>query len=86
MKLDTDLFKPATAGHNIMESNWERVAIELLSLPKLGDYLQFFDDNQYMHFISHPKMLTRHNIKMFGRFLDHAYKRHKIETDFKRFL
>jgi hypothetical protein len=86
VKLDNDLFKPATSGHNIMESNWERVAIELLTLPKLGDYIRFFDDHPYMHFISHPKMLTQHNIKMFDRFLNSAYSRYKIETDFKRFL
>lgn len=85
-KLDTDLFKPATSGHNIMESNWERVAIELLSSVKLGDYLNFFDNKNYMHFISHPKMLTHHNINMFDAFLKSVYSKYKVETDFKKML
>src|SRR5207253_76814 len=39
----------------------ERIAVELLTVIKLPAYLNFINKNNYMHFISHPKMLNQHN-------------------------
>jgi hypothetical protein len=62
----------------------ERIAVELLTKAKLSTYLDFFHKNNYMQFISHPKMLTQHNHKMFDRFLKSAFSASEIETDFKK--
>lgn len=77
---------PAAGGYNITDSDWERVSIELLNAVKLPLYLQFAERNDYMHFISHPKMITRHNIRMFTRFLDNLFGRQGVETDFRKMI
>lgn len=84
IKLDKEKFTSPLTGHDILDSNWERVAIELLSQVKLPTYLKFFNNNKYMHFISHPKMLTNHNIKTFDAFLLRSFSKYNVETDFKK--
>jgi hypothetical protein len=76
----------AGGGYNITDSDWERVSIELLNSVKLPLYLQFAERNDYMHFISHPKMITRHNQRVFSRFLEKLFSRHEVETDFRKMI
>ncbi len=79
--------KPASArGKNIAEPGNERVAIELLTLVKLNAYNKFIEENNYMHFISHPKMITAHNMSVFNKFLEKASKNYTIESDFHKML
>jgi hypothetical protein len=59
----------------------EMVSIELLNLAKLPLYLKYFSQNNYMHFISHPKMLSKHNIRIFKKFMEKAFSSYQIETD-----
>jgi hypothetical protein len=83
--VNSDMQKPAAhKGHDILNSKKERIAVELLTKAKLSAYLNFFDTNNYMQFISHPKMLTQHNHKMFDRFLKNVFDKFEIETDFKK--
>lgn len=83
----SDMQKPtAIKGHDISDSKKERIAVELLTKIKLPLYIEFFNKNNYMHFISHPKMLTQHNHKMFDSFLKNAFSRFEIETDFKKMI
>lgn len=71
---------------NILTSNLERVSIELLSKPKVNHYLNYLEKNNYMHFISHPKMLIKHHMKSFDRFLTEARNLYDIETDFRNMI
>jgi hypothetical protein len=81
----SDMQKPADVkGYDILNSKKERIAIELLTRAKLSSYLNFFKENDYMQFISHPKMLTQHNHKMFDCFLNNVFANFKVETDFKK--
>lgn len=81
----TDMQKPnSITGHDILSAKKERVAIELLTAVKLPAYLKYMRQNDYMHFISHPKMLTQHNHKIFKAFLQKVYNEFEIETDFKK--
>ena len=73
-------------GHDILHSKKERIAVELLTKAKLAAYLNFFYKNNYMQFISHPKMLTQHNHKMFDLFLKKVFSKYEIETDFKKMI
>lgn len=61
----------------------ERVAIELLTAVKLNCYLQYLEQNDYMMFISHPKMITRHSMKIFDKFLHATNKKYSLNTDFR---
>lgn len=60
----------------------EMVSIELLTKPKLKAYLRFFQSADYVHFISHPKMISRHNIKMIDKFFQETLSP-EINTDYK---
>jgi hypothetical protein len=75
--------KPVSVnGKNLSNTAWERVSIELLTIMKLNNYLQFIESNRYMHFISHPKMITRHSLKVFDKFLITVFDKYSVETDF----
>lgn len=66
------------------ENNYEMISIELLRLTKLKAYKKLIHDNSYTHFISHPKMLSSHNIRYFDKLLKHIQKHYQIETDFEK--
>jgi hypothetical protein len=71
---------PETSGYH------EMISVELLNRPKLTVYLKFMERNDYMHFISHPKMLTRHNLKTLRSFLEKVTKRYDLETYYKKMI
>lgn len=66
------------------DKNIEMTSIELLTIPKLKLYKRFVEKNSYVHFITHPKMLNKHNIFCFEQYLKFVYKNYKIETDYKK--
>jgi len=79
--------KPAIPeGKDLSNSHWERVAVELLTSVKLNSYLEFLDLNNYMHFISHPKMITNHNLSVFEKFLKKSFNKYSIVTDFHKMI
>lgn len=83
----TDMQKPTSQrGYDISVPGRERIAVELLTRIKLPVYLRFMNQHNYMHFISHPKMLTNHNNQMFDKFLGKVHSEYKIETDFRKMV
>jgi len=54
----------------------------LRTIVKLGNYLRFLENSQYMHFISHPKMITNHNLAIFDKFLEKVFHKYSVETNF----
>jgi len=75
-------FPVSSNGRNLTNTEWERISIELLTSVKLGKYLRFLESSDYMHFISHPKMITNHNLSIFDKFLEKVFEKYSIETDF----
>ncbi len=65
----------------IGKNNSEVASVELLSIVKLKTYLNYFDQNEYMQFVSHPKMLSKHNLTTFKKFLSIIYDKYQVETD-----
>jgi hypothetical protein len=65
--------------------NREMISIELLTKVKIPLYKKFLKTNDYMHFISHPKMLSMHNIKSFDSFLNFSTSKFDLKTDFSDF-
>src|SRR5581483_5286078 len=61
----------------------EMVSVELLTLFTNGTYKKYLEENDFMHFISHPKMVSVHNLYMLDKFMDHAYKKFEVNTDYK---
>jgi len=64
----------------------EMVSIELLTRAKLPAYLSLIKAHDYVQFISHPKMLTKHNMDTFAHLMKKAFAKYTIETDFKKML
>jgi hypothetical protein len=61
----------------------EMVSIELMHKLNLKDYKKHLDENEVVQFISHPKMLSRHNLKMFRKFMNYASQNYNLVFDFK---
>ena len=71
----------------VKDKKGEMASIELLTLsPKLSLYKKHLQENDYLHIISHPKMVSRHNLKMFDRFLKSIKQQFEINTDYKKMI
>lgn len=66
----------------IGSENREMISLELLTTIKMPYYKAFLKNNDYMHFISHPKMLSEHNLKCFNDFLKYGCTKFHLQTDF----
>ena len=66
--------------------NREMISIDLLTIAKLIGYKKYLSNNNYMHWISHPKMFTRHGLKMFDNFLHFASTNFDIIYDFEKMI
>ncbi len=78
--------KPKANYKNGTAKNTEVAAIELLSVAKLGTYLKYFKDHGYLQFVSHPKMLSKHNLTTYKKFLDSIFSEHEVETDYLKIV
>ncbi len=78
--------RPASdIGVNIGSSRKiQRISIELMHPLNHGIYKSFIRKHDYMHFISHPKMINNLNIKCFDRFLSYCKREFEIESDFRK--
>jgi glycosyltransferase involved in cell wall biosynthesis/peptidoglycan/xylan/chitin deacetylase (PgdA/CDA1 family) len=75
----------STFGINLAKSNYERVSIELLTRIKLSKYKQLISNQEFIQFVSHPKILTKHNIKMLKCLLKFINERFDVNSDFRYF-
>ena len=71
-------------GINIFGRTHEVASFENLSLMKLYIYRKHLIQTNFLHLVSHPKMLGRHNLFIFDQFLKSVYKNHDIETDYMK--
>ncbi|MBL0049996.1 MAG: hypothetical protein IPP32_18080 [Bacteroidetes bacterium] len=62
----------------------EMVSLELLNSIKLPLYYKYLKSSKIMHFISHPKMLSKHNLKKLEQFLINARQQYVLECDFRK--
>jgi len=66
------------------DKNMEMVSIELLTIYKLQAYKHYLMNNNYIHFISHPKMISHHNISNFKKLLKFSTKNYDVNFDWKK--
>jgi len=71
-------------GKSTYDPQFEFASIELMNVATLSSYLEYLKVHDYMHFVSHPKMINNHSMYVMKRFMDAATKNHKIQTDFKQ--
>jgi hypothetical protein len=73
-------------GFDMTNNNFQYIAAEQLSFIKKTTYLSYIKNHDYMHFVSHPKMVTSHNLTSFRKFLKNVVKNYTVETDFKKMV
>lgn len=72
-------------GINVFARTHEVASLEKISLVKLPVYEEFLETNGYLHFVSHPKMLSRHNFYILKELLNRLRNKNwLIETDYKK--
>ncbi len=73
-------------GTSIRNAMFQPISMETFNRVKMPSYLRYLKQNPYMQFVSHPKMLSEHNIKSLSRFLGMVTKKHELEFDFQSFI
>lgn len=73
-------------GMSIHDPQHQPVSIETMSTIKLPIYLNYLASHTYMQFVSHPKMLSLHNIRTLRRFIKSAKRKYDVDFDFKSFI
>jgi len=79
----------STSSASVKESksgNTEMASIELLTIINITDYIKKVEKMEFLHFISHPKMLNPHNLNCLDVFLKKILAKHEITTDFKKMI
>ena len=64
----------------------ESAAVELMNFWKNKTYMEYLEQNSLLHFLSHPKLISPHNLRALDSFLTQAKKKYQISTDFKKFV
>jgi hypothetical protein len=72
--------KTAAIKTNFLDQ--EMISIDIITRAKLITYKHSLGQINYMHWISHPKMFTKHGLKMFDDFLKFSKSKYNIEFDF----
>lgn len=71
------------SSNSIFESD-NILSIELMTPILHGWFKRLTKDNDYLHLISHPKLLTLISIKQFDLFLIFVNKKYEVEYDFRK--
>ena len=67
-------------------SNSETLSFELANPMKNWLYLKHIGNNEFTHFISHPKLVGPNSLKSMDKLLDKIDQRYTIQSDFKTIL
>ena len=59
---------------------------ENFKLPFMLEYFRFVKDNNYLHFIAHPKLLSVENLFWLNRLLRYLYRNFEVESDYRKMV
>ena len=65
-------------------SSKESFSVELINPIKTQIYLEHLDKSSFCHFISHPKLFSPYNLKVFDLFISRILKKYNLETNFRK--
>ncbi len=74
----------ALSGFPIENNGLDIASIENMDFFSKKYYWNYLEKNNYLHLISHPKAVNRHNISSFASFLKKAAQRFSINYDFRK--
>lgn len=64
----------------------ETISIEMINYIRARLYMRELKKNNFVHFISHPKLFTPYSVRQFDLFLKKAKRNYTLETDFKKII
>jgi len=76
----------SAVGKSIYDPKYQFASMELMNITTLPSYLKYLKENDFMHFVSHPKMLNKHCLFVMKKFLESASKGFKLESDFLKII
>ncbi len=68
--------------HGVVE---ESASVELMNFWKNHTYYNYLKSESLLHLLSHPKLLSPHNLKALRHFMYKVNKKYEVITDFKKF-
>lgn len=69
---------------NLELQKFETLSIEHLTFNKMPEYKKYLSSNAFMQFISHPKMVSSHHLKMLDKFLIWATGKFQINSNWRQ--
>lgn len=72
-------------AHSISGQRREMMSIELLTAVRLPAFIRHVEQNEFTQFISHPKMLSRHHLRMLDKLLKNLSARFELRSDWKAY-
>lgn len=67
-----------------IEPEYEMASLDTLTFVKLPLYYEYLSGNNYLQFISHPKMMSLSSLSNLNKFLKWVFSHYEVETDFKK--
>jgi len=67
------------------DQQYQMLSIELLNQLNLSAYKRYLSSNNYMHWVSHPKMISKYNMKVLEWFLKWATKKYNVNFDWQKY-
>lgn len=68
---------------NAKLGKFETISIEHLVFNRVREYKKYLTSNAFMQFISHPKMISSHHLKMLDNFLTWASGNYRINSNWR---
>ena len=83
-KTEESVIADASFNFSLKKNLKEMVSIDYLNQIKVKEYENYLKSNNFIHFISHPKMLSEHSLMNFSKYLHHLTNKYKVETDYRK--
>lgn len=71
--------------NKVYNEKFQMISVELLTHLNLSKYKNYLNQNGYMHFVSHPKMLSKYNLDVLSLFLSYANKKYNCSYNWKHY-
>lgn len=65
--------------------SWHTLSVELMNPIMVSHFLKLTRKENYMHFLSHPKLILPHNLEQLNKYLEKIVSKYEVEFDFKKF-
>jgi hypothetical protein len=83
-KTEESVIADASFNFSVKKNLKEMVSVDYLNEIKVREYENYLKSNNFIHFISHPKMLSEHSLMNFSKYLHRLTNKYKVETDYRK--